>query len=189
MSYAIIVHKEAFNVDGGPLAVGAIRNTFYARKLTDMIVNEGNTTVAAFRPHNAAINANQFDLTPGVYRITADITICNYNNQELDSVDTRCGLFNVTSGDFEYYFGSTTEKILSTSTIIRSRPGGGYPEANALCHMDALFNVTSVINSFEIRQAVTDGVSQPTSTDVLGDKSTCTQPAEYYAFIKILKMS
>lgn len=190
MSLAIIVHREANGIDGG--ALGAAENTFYTHKLTDMLINE-SSTVLAFRKYDAAINANQFDLAPALYRITADIVFCNYNNSGTVSTGTRAGLFNVTDGDYQYYFASTTEKILSASSLVTSTPSGGsFPETNAITRFDGLFNVTDSVKSFEIRQAIqNNGSYPPTANDVLGDKSTVTASTlnEYYAFIKILKMS
>lgn len=190
MSLAIIVHKEVNGVDGG--ALGAAENTFYTHKLTDMLINENNVTVLAFRNSSSGINPNQFDLSPGTYRITADIVFCNYNNSGTIACGTRAGLYNVTTGDFEYYFGSTTEKILSTSSLITSTSSGSFPETNGLTRFDALFSVSASVKSYEIRMAIQNsGAYPPTANDVLGDKSTITTstPDEYYTIIKLLKMS
>ncbi len=189
MSIAIIVHSEANGVNGGPLATLGVENTYYAHKLTDMLVNENNSTVLAFRNYAEAINPNQFDLSPGNYRITADITLCKYNNVQTVSVGARCGLYNVTRGDFQYQFGSTTEQVLSNSVQVSST---GSHELNILLHLEGMFSVSSAVNSFELREVIyVNGSTTPTSDDVLGDKSTVTASTlkEYYAFIKILKMT
>lgn len=200
MSLAIIVHKETNNVDGGALkAVTGVENTFYARKLTHMLVNENENTVLAFRPYSESINPNQFDLSPGVYRISADIVACNYNNSGGTppgaGMGLRCGLYNVSIGGFQKYFGSSTESIISMSTLIKSSPTGPgtFPETNGVTKLDGLFSVSSSINSFEIRMAVksSSGTHTPTANDTLGDKSTVTVGTlpEYYTIIKILRLA
>ncbi len=188
MSIAIIVHNEANEVNGGPLQVGGVENIFYPHKLTAMLVNENNT-VLAFRDYASVINANQFDLSPGTYRITADVTICKYNNDAAISVGAIAGLYNVTQAQFQYHFGSTTERIISTSQQTSAQ---GTYELNMLLHIEGMFSVSGSVCSFDLREAIyVNGSSPPTADDVLGDKAAVTVSTlkEYYAIIKILKMS
>ncbi len=192
MSYALVVHKEANGVDGGKLNVAGTENVFSAIKLTHMLVNENDNTVLAFRPYSNSINPNQIDLSPGVYRMNTSVTVCNYNNSSTTSMGARAGLYNVSLGDFQKYFGSASEKILSNSVRVTSTTGGGFPETNAIITFDCLFSVSSSINSFEIRVAIKNDSAFPTNADdTMGDKSSITTGAlpEYYAFIKILRLA
>ncbi len=188
MSIAIIAHKKAANMNGGPL--GALPNTFYATPLTDLLVNDG--AVLNFR--NGGVGAYQFDLSPGTYRISADINIVEFTTLIAGLASTSiAGLYNVSAGRFEYHLSSVTP-IITCAAICGG--GGGSPsdEMASTINLQGEFSVTGSVKTYEIRQAIMDALSignAPTDGDTLGESALVTAGGypEYYNYVKINRLS
>ncbi len=198
MSIAIIAHKKAANTNGGIL--GVTPATFYATPLTDMLVNDG--AVQNFRAAGAGVGPSQFDLSPGSYRVSADINIVAFIAlSPATFIASTIGLYNVTAGRFEYHKTSTTP-VISCCPIVG---GGGGPgpaisvgdEMASTISLQCEFSVTGAINTYEIRQTMgyNSGSSVPlaymSETDTMGESALVTAGdySEYYNFVKINRLS
>ncbi len=154
MSFAVIAHKKGANTNGGILGVAPA--TFYATPLTDMLVNDG--AVQNFRAYGAGVGPNQFDLSPGNYRISADINIVQFIAvSPQSSMFASIGLYNVSAGRFEYHKTSTTSTIIACAPVVGGAGGPGPSisvgdEMATTINLQGEFAVTGAINTYEIRQ-------------------------------------
>jgi len=188
MSLAIIVQQES-NTSPGGSALGFLTgtdstsaaDTFYGRRLTDMLLNE-NSAVSSFTPSTGgtgvASTAGQITLVPGTYRIEVNAI---YGR----STDVIWGLYNVTDGAFEVYTGGSTPIL---GTVFRT-------VGNNNCQMTLLagFTVVSSNKTFEIRHKGADSADSRALT-FCGNPTTMTTAnvnttaaLNLYCVIKILK--
>lgn len=195
MSLAIIVQREANGVPGGSIQgiitgtdSTAASNTFYARRLSSILVNE-SSTVTTFTPTvggtvgTAPSVAGSFVLSPGDYRVTISATY------QASSGFFMFGLYNVTSAAFEVYSG-TSDAVVST---VSSTAG----TANVLGVLDAKITVSSSNKTFSIYQQtnVGGGGGAGRALTACGLNGTYTgtvlgaAPLQTYCVIKILKVS
>lgn len=188
MSQAIIVQREANGVNGGSLQgfisgtdSSSAANTFYTRRLTNLLVNESSTVTtftASSGGAGAASTGGTFVLSPGTYRITIHAV---YSASSLDYV---VGLYNNTSAAFEVYSG-TSEPVVAT---IAETSGG----PNLSAYVKANITVSSTNKTFSIRhQTSVAGAAQ--SLSACGAKSASSgtvnaaAPKNTYCIIEILK--
>lgn len=170
MSMALIAQIEA-NTDNGGSAQGFLTgtdsssaaNTFYGRRLTDMLINESfsgtptvNTFTASTGGSGSASVEGTFVLVPGSYRITI---YARYNPNVAGSI--VAGLYNVTSAAFEVYAGGS-EPILFTTSTTGSLDVG-------LQVLDAKIVVATSNKTYAIRH-------QASNTTIARDKTMCGQP-------------
>lgn len=198
MSQAIIVQREASGVPGGSISgiitgtdASSSPNTFYARRLTNILVNE-SSTVTTFTPTvggtggTAPSVAGSFVLSPGDYRITIYLTFC------ANSATWMFGLYNVTTAAFEVYSG-TSDAVISTVSLT-----GGGPNQSA--YLKGKITVSSTNKTYSIYQQASLAGAGPPQTGgrnltACGDKLTCTgtvlgaAPLNTYTSIEILKVS
>lgn len=154
MSMAIVAQIESNTSPGGSLqgyitgsdTTGAA-DTFYGRRLSSLLVNEsfsGTPTVNSFTASTggsgSSSTAGQFTLVPGTYRIFIDMA---YNLNASGSI--VAGLYNVTSGAFEVYSG-TSEPIIATCTS-----GASVTSALSSARISAIVDVVTSNKTFEIR--------------------------------------
>lgn len=190
MSMAILVQKEGNNTSGGSLRgiqsgsdATALANTFYTRRLTDILINEASTVVSTSLSTATGVNNGSFTLSPGSYRITANLTYCNTAN----TAGFCVGLYNVTDGAFEVHSGGTTP-ILATAVS-----STGASNTNLTCVIDTAFEVTSSNKTFEIRhksssQAAARELTACGRTDAMTTANVNGAAApQFYAYVKILK--
>lgn len=195
MSLALIVQQEANTVGGGSIQgyisgtdSSAVVDTFYGRRLTDLLINE-DSTISSFTASTggsgSASTAGQWVLTPGTYRIEADLTYCYTTN----ATNFIAGLYNVTDGVFEQYNGPTPNiPILATVA-------SGANVGNSIMTMLASFTVASVNKTFQIRHKASDQTTARGITccgadcDMTGTNVNSAAALNLYAIIKILKTS
>lgn len=193
MSQAIIVQLEAAGTKGGSAdgkqtaSSTAAANTFYGRRLTDMLVNE-SSTVTAFTASTGGGSGTStegtFSLAVGTYRITINATYSpNGTNGNIVA-----GLYNVTSSAFEVYSGT------STPVMLTSDYSGTAQLTNIPMSVKAKITVSSTTKTFSIRH-------QGTPSIVVQDPAFCGQastasatingsaPKNLYCWIEILKVS
>lgn len=206
MPMAIIVQREANANNGGSLdgavtANGvAASNTFYGRRLTNLLVNE-STIVTTFTASGAASGSPTTSTTPttgtfalgdGDYRITVDAV---YNAAD-PTGGTECtglfGLYNVTGTAFEVYSGTSDRCVSSISAQIGNATTTS-PVNNISSRLDCKITVTGGPKTFAImHQGSTATVQQKT---FCGARTTAAgtvgglAPLQTYCFIKILKAS
>lgn len=152
MSMAIIAQIESNTSDGGSAQgylsgtdSSSLSDTFYARRLTTMLINESfsgtptvNTFTASTGGSGASSTAGTFTLVPGTYRVTVNsIYVTNSSNSTI-----VVGLYNVTSSAFEVYSGGS-EPILGT---VSSWVNGIYGSSV----IDAKITVASTNKTFQI---------------------------------------
>lgn len=173
MSMAIIVQTETNTTNGGTMdgflsgSSSASANTFYGRRLTNMWVNEsfsGTPTVNAFSPSTggsgAASTAGQFTLVPGTYRIFVD---ASYRLGAESGASVIFGLYNVTSGVFEVYSGSSPpEPIIGTVLA-----AGDSNIRMATVRLSAIITVSTSNKTYQISQEASSTV-QARSLSVCG---------------------
>lgn len=140
MSVAIMVHKEANGTDGGYLNPGGpvAGDTFYARKLNTLLVNQSSTLVS-FDGTNFT-----FTVSPGVYRI--DVGAVFNPGAVIGQFGYHLGLYNLTTGSFEVYTGGTEAIISSTAYY-----NGGQTAANRIVRMTGQFTVSASNKTYQIR--------------------------------------
>lgn len=199
MSMAIIVQMEANNTNGGSAqgkqtsaesgGGAAAANTFYGRRLTHMLFNEGSivdTFTASTGGGAANSTEGTFTLPPGTYRIRGYVTF----NGLTGGQTVVCGLYNTTVPRFEYARttgGAGTDPILFTLT----RDAASNNNSRAI--VDSGFIVESTNKTFAIRHAATDATwaRQHTFCGTYDSTSSITvnsaAPPHYYAYITIIK--
>lgn len=154
MSVAIMVHKESNGADGGTLNPGGTVaiDTFYARKLNTLLVNQSSTLVS-FDGTNFT-----FTLSPGTFRI--DVAAVINTAGVLGAIGYSLGLFNITIGQFEVFKG-TSEPILGLNGYgADSSPV--FVESNRIVRLAGVFSVTSSNKTYQLRHK--SGAPGPGST-------------------------
>lgn len=149
---AVIIQSEANTANGGSAQgyltgtdSSSAADTFYSRRLTQMVVNEtfsGTPTVNTFTASTGGAGSASTDATfvlvPGTYRIRGDFVYSR-------GVDIMVGLYNNTSAAFEVYSG-TAEPVIATGIQSSTTIAG-----NEVCHMDAIILVSTTNKTFSIR--------------------------------------
>lgn len=200
MSMAIIVHKAANTVVGGSLdgylsgTSAAAINTFYGRRLTHLLVNEStggvptvNTFTASTGGTGAASTPGFFTLVPGTYRISVRAIL---NGTATDAAFIF-GLFNVTTGFFEVYSGTTTP-ILGTPAFTTTNTIG-----NMQFVIEAGFTVATTNKTYQLSQEGRETGSGTTSirnlnacgypTTMTGTNVNSAAAENTYCIVKLLK--
>lgn len=178
-----MVQKEANGTDGGTNRFGAFStaDTWYTRRLTTLLVNQSGT-VTSFDG-----TGYTFTLSPGTYRISA---IVLFNTATCGAgVGYRAGLWNVTTGTFEVFTG-TTEPIIS-STGYGVDTGTTKVESNRAVMLDGQFVVASSNKTYQIMQK-TNGTGWGGSTSFAGGNDQMVganvngaAASQFYAIVKI----
>ncbi len=199
MSLAIILHRENNGNPGGSLngkhtgsSTAETADAFYTRRLTHVVVNNSTTIVSA--NVSTAIDSvpavGSFDLAPGRYRITANLT---YNTGD-KNVGVVAGLWNEDEGLFQSYHTGTSD----TYPILATVGGANQINMNFLVVLDGEFEVTGATKTFMIKHKFTGndgstGQAAARNLNACGRKSFSVGTvngvavAETYAIIKIMK--
>ncbi len=123
-------------------------DTFYPRRLNQLLINE-STTVVSFVPSTAATSAaastseNKWELSPGSYRTTIYLVFCG---DGASSYGIAFGLWNVTTSAFEVFAG-TSVPILGTPVKISSADS-----VNVVAALDCAFTVSTTNKFYQIMQ-------------------------------------
>ncbi len=165
MSMAIIVQREANNVVGGSIdgvlsgTSTASANTFYGRRLTNMLCNEsanGVPTVvspsgftASTGGTSAVSTAGTFQLVPGTYRIRGTFLF----NSVTASASFLCGLYNATTALFECHYDGASNNIPILGTVVSSN---ALVRTNMMSTFEARILVSSTNKTFQIMQETAD---------------------------------
>lgn len=147
MSYAIIVQKEANQVNGGSIRgfisgtdSGTVANTMYGRRLTDKVVDDNSivtTFTASTGGSNTTSTAGTFALAgTHTYRITVHCMFA-------DTTSAGWGLFNVTDSVFQSHAGTSIPMVGS--------PAGSAGTSNVLSVLEGEFTITGT-KTFQISQ-------------------------------------
>jgi len=167
-------------------------DTFYPRRLNQMLINE-STTVVSFVPSTAATNAaasaseNKFELAPGSYRTTIRLVYCG---DGASSYGIAFGLWNVTSSAFEVYAG-TSVPICGTPVKISSADS-----VNVVAALECAFTVSTTNKFYQIMQKCSGHgssqggrfISTGGKIDLMtGANVNAEKTRQTFAFVKILK--
>jgi hypothetical protein len=161
MSMAIIVQRESNALPGGSIQgwvssgpdTTAAANTFYPRRLTNMVCNESANAVATVSSFTAASGGggaastgSTFTLIPGTYRIRGRFVF--YANSA--GVSFLCGLYNTTTSLFECHYDGASNNIpvLSNPVSVENATTG----QNLIAGFDARILVSSTNKTFQISQ-------------------------------------
>lgn len=200
MSMAIIVQKEANAVNGGSMS-GFISgadstsalNTFYARRLTNMLLNETGSfgdTVASFTAASGGAGAvstgSQITLGVGDYRISAHICFAHAGTST--DIAFVAGLYNMTDAAFEVHRGSAVPIIANIATLFPATASD-----NMMAVLEAAFSVAGSNKIFELRQACNQ--STPARNTIAGGRyssvgGTAIAGAAitpFYTFIRLIR--
>lgn len=196
MSMAIIVQREANTVNGGSIRgfisgtdSGSSTDTFYPRRLTNMLINESSTvsTFTAAGSGAGAASSGSFTLVPGVYRIT-----CRASFSAVSSAfGIVIGLWNATAGAFEVQTGGTSPNDCVIATA-------GYAAGTAIAspvvaEFDASITVSSTNKTFEIRQKASGSTGGLTFGGAINNMTGANvggaAALNVYCWVKILKVS
>lgn len=161
MSMAIIIQRESNALPGGSIQgwvtggpdTTAAANTFYPRRLTNMVCNESANAVATvntFTPSSGGggigSTGSTFQLVPGAYRIKGRFVFYS------DSANASflCGLYNTTTSLFECHYDGASNNIpiLSNPVSVGTATTG----QNLIAAFDARVLVSSSNKTFQISQ-------------------------------------
>lgn len=148
MSIALMVHKEANGVKGGflnPAGSGASADTFYARKLNTLLVNQ-DSIITSFD----AV-AYTFTLSPGTFRINVR-AVFNPSPVTIPSTGIMgycLGLYNVTSAQFEVQDAGTIPILATTGNT--TIDGSGRVDSNRIAKLSGRVRVTASNKTYQIR--------------------------------------
>lgn len=197
MSMALIVQLESNTANGGSAQgyqtgtdSSAAADTFYGRRLTQLLVNEsfsGTPTVNTFTASTGGAGAVSTEgtwvLVPGTYRITIDA--CYSFAQANTSI--IAGLYNVTSAAFEVQSG-TSEPILATVGNAGNTTGD-----SPVVHLESIIVVASTNKTYAIRHKASSTTTARsltmcgTPTSMTGANVNSAAAKNTYCIVKITR--
>lgn len=158
---ALIIQQEAAANSGGTASgvldvTGTeVANTFYTRRLTDIVRNDGN--FVTFTPTTGGTggtppSGGTFQLPAGTYKISIDATFY-LQNDILGSSSAMMGLFNVTGSPpypAETYFGGSIP-IIGTPIFLEQGATADVSTMNHKSHIECDITFTGSPRTYAIR--------------------------------------
>lgn len=201
MSMAIMVQREANNAASGSIdgfvsgSAAAAADTWYPRRLTNRLSDPDGiiTTFTAAGSGAGAASFGSFELAPGTYRISAQLSF--YPSAAVSAHSYAIGLWNATSGTFEVYSGGSDPIVGIVSNVLPTTAATG----SILVTMEGEFTVATTNKTYHIRQKCADvtaarvltacGFAQSlTGTGANTGVNGAAVPFTF-AFVKILKVA